>query len=91
MEKNSSLLQDKPISMLWNSNWNVSVRETGIMIQPLLYWLAASPDGLITDENGVPYLNWLKLNALLPNVIYTHKICLKIRIFMWNYRMEYHT
>ena len=52
------------------------------MIQPLLYWLAASPDGLITDENGMPYLNGLKLNALLPNVIYTHKICLKIRIFM---------
>ena len=24
---------------------NVSVRETGIVIQPLLYWLAASPDG----------------------------------------------
>ena len=33
---------------------HVSVTETGIVIQPLLYWLAASPDGLITDK--VPFL-----------------------------------
>ena len=31
---------------------NVSVRETGIVIQQLLYWLAASPDGLIADESA---------------------------------------
>ena len=37
---------------------NVSVRETGIMIQLLLYWLAASPDGLITDESATPIF-WL--------------------------------
>ena len=69
---------------------HVSVRETSIMIQPLLYWLAASPDRLITDESSTPILG-LKLNALFPNVIYTHKICLKIRIFMSNYEMECHT
>ena len=34
---------------------NVSVRETGIVIQPLLYWLVASPNGLITDEVALPY------------------------------------
>ena len=33
---------------------NVSVRETGIVIQSLLYWLADSPDGLITDESSTP-------------------------------------
>ena len=69
---------------------HVSVGETGIVIQPLLYWLAASPDGLITDESSTPILG-LKLNALFPNVIYTPKICLKIRIFMSNYKMECHT
>ena len=35
---------------------DVSVRETGIVIEPLLYWLAASPDGLITDESSTPIL-----------------------------------
>ena len=69
---------------------HVSVGETGVVIQPLLYWLAASPDGLITDESSTPILG-LKLNALFPNVIYTQKICLKIRIFMSNYEMECHT
>ena len=29
---------------------NISVRETGIVIQPNLYWLAASPDGLVFDN-----------------------------------------
>ena len=28
----------------------VSVRETGTVIQPNLYWLAASPDGLVFDN-----------------------------------------
>ena len=36
---------------------NVSVTETGIVIQPLLYWLAASPDGLITDKAPFLYLD----------------------------------
>ena len=42
---------------------NVSVRETGIMIQPLLYWLAASPDGLITDEKGTPLLELIEIKC----------------------------
>ena len=29
----------------------ISVRETGIVIQPNLYWLAASPDGLVFDNS----------------------------------------
>ena len=37
--------------MKFKLKYNVSVRETGVVIQPLLYWLAASPDGLITDES----------------------------------------
>jgi len=30
---------------------NIKVRETGIVIQPKLFWLAASPDGFVIDEN----------------------------------------
>ena len=31
---------------------DVSVWETGIVVQPHLFWLAASPDGLVTDKTG---------------------------------------
>lgn len=30
---------------------DIDVRETGIVIQPNLFWLAASPDGLISDKS----------------------------------------
>ena len=69
---------------------NFLVRETSVVIQPLLYWLAASPDGLQMKVT-LPYLDYLKFNALFPNIIYTQKICLKIRVFMSNYEMECHT
>ena len=29
----------------------IKIRETGIVVQPFLFWLAASPDGLIIDQN----------------------------------------
>ena len=30
---------------------DISIRETGIVMQPLLFWLAASPDGMVYDRN----------------------------------------
>ena len=42
---------------------HVSARETGIVIQPLLYWLAASPDGLITDESSTPILGLIEIKC----------------------------
>ena len=42
---------------------HVSVRETGIVIQPLLYWFAALPDGLITDESSTPILGLLEIKC----------------------------
>ena len=55
---------------------NVSVRETGIVIQPLLYWLAASPDGLITDESTTPIFRLIESKCPFSkrNLIYTRKI-----------------
>ena len=29
---------------------NIFLREAGLVIQPLLFWLGASPDGLIYDK-----------------------------------------
>ena len=36
----------------YNLRHDVSVRETGIVVQPHLFWLAASPDGLVADKTG---------------------------------------
>ena len=36
----------------YNLRHDVSVRETGIVVQPHFFWLAASPDGLVADKTG---------------------------------------
>ena len=30
---------------------DINVRESGLVIQPNLFWLAASPDGLVSDHS----------------------------------------
>ena len=30
----------------------MEIRETGVIIQPIIFWLAASPDGLINDKSS---------------------------------------
>ena len=76
--------------MKFKSKGNVSVRETGIVIQPLLYWLAASSDRLITHESSTLILGLIEIKCTFPNEISTHKIFLKKRIFISNYEMECH-
>ena len=49
--------------MKFKLKYNVSVKETGIVILPLLYWLAASPDGLITDESSTPILGLIEIKC----------------------------
>ena len=38
--------------MKFKLNHDICVRETGIVIQPSLYWLAASPDGMVSDKES---------------------------------------
>ena len=33
-------------------NRNIDIRETGLVLQPKLFWLAASPDGLVSDKSN---------------------------------------
>ena len=48
--------QEKYIEVLRSKlNHNISVRKTGIVIQPNLFWLSASPDGLVFDEEAEYY------------------------------------
>ena len=44
-------------------NRHVFIRETGIVIQPNLYWLAASPDGLVKDSNNNPNIGLLEIKC----------------------------
>ena len=37
--------------MTYSLKRKVKLRETGIVVQPYLFWLAASPYGLISDQN----------------------------------------
>ena len=50
--------------MRYHLNRDVRVRETGLVVQPLLFWLAASPDGLVTDKsNESDYTGLLKIKC----------------------------
>ena len=63
-EKNSSLITRKIyIDAMKFRLKHVSVRQTGIVIQPLLYWLAASPDWLITDKSGTPKFGLIEIKC----------------------------
>lgn len=42
---------------------NIIVRETGIVIQPHLYWLAASPDGLVRDDNDASVFGLIEIKC----------------------------
>ena len=38
--------------MKFHLNRNIDVRETALVLQPNLFWLAASPDGLVSDKQN---------------------------------------
>ena len=38
--------------MKFHLNRNTDIRETGLLLQPKLFWLAASPDGLVSDKSN---------------------------------------
>ena len=38
--------------MKFQINRNIDIRETGLVLQPKLFWLAASPGGLDSDKSN---------------------------------------
>ena len=38
--------------MKFHLNRTIDIRETGLVLQPKLFWLAASPDGLVSDKSN---------------------------------------
>ena len=38
--------------MKFHLNWNTDIRETGPGLQTKQFWLAASPDGLVSDKSN---------------------------------------
>ena len=53
---------------------NIFLRQAVFVIQPLLFWLGATPDGLIYDKNSVITLVYSKLNALPTEEILRQQI-----------------
>ena len=43
----------------------ISLRETGLVIQPSLFWLAASPDGVICDNAHNPQIGLIEIKCPL--------------------------
>ena len=41
----------------------ISLRETGLVIQPSLFWLAASPDGVICDNAHNPRIGLIEIKC----------------------------
>ena len=38
--------------MKFHLNRKIDIRETGLVLQPQLFWLAAIPDGLVSDKSN---------------------------------------
>ena len=70
---------------------NVSVRETGIVIQPLLYSLAASPDGLITDESATPIFGLIEIKYPFSKLNLHPQDLLKDKNFYFELRYGMHS
>jgi len=50
-------------AMKYKIQRNIQVNETGLVIQPHLYWLAASPDGLVRDDNDVSVFGLIEIKC----------------------------
>ena len=42
---------------------NVKIREVGLIIQTKLFWLGASPDGVIFDKQNIPHIGLLEIKC----------------------------
>ena len=42
---------------------DIAVRETGIVLQPYLFWLGASPDGLVQDTSESNYIGLIEIKC----------------------------
>ena len=59
---------------------NVKIREVGIIIQTKLFWLGASPDGVIFDKQNIPHIGLLetkcpytKRNSSIEDIVNDNK------------------
>ena len=50
--------------MQYKMKWNIFLKEAELVIQPLLFWFGASPDGLIYNKENSDHPGLLETNAL---------------------------
>ena len=73
--------------MKFHLNKNIDIRETGLVLQPKLFWLAASPDGLVSDKlnEDVGQIGLIKIKC--PKSKQNNKINDPVHVL--NMRIEY--
>ena len=73
--------------MKFHLNKNIDIRETGLVLQPKLFWLAASPDGLVSDKlnEDVRQIGLIKIKC--PKSKQNNKINDPVHVL--NMRIEY--
>ena len=50
---------------------DISVRETSLLIQPNLFWLASSPDGLVSDHSNSRKVGFIEIECSKLKCNYT--------------------
>ena len=77
--------------MKFHLNRNIDIRETGLVLQPKLFWLAASPDGLVSDKSNENVRQIGLIEIKCPKTKKNSKIndMYMINHSMLNMRMEY--
>lgn len=64
---------------------DINVRETGLVIQPNLYWLASSPDGLVSDNSDPRKLGLVEIKCPKSKQFCTPEQILKDDKFYMHY------
>ena len=64
---------------------DINVRETGLVIQPNLFWLAASPDGLVSDHSDSRKVGLIEIKCLKLKCNYTPQEILQDTKFYVHY------
>ena len=76
--------------MKFHLNWNIDVRETGPVLQPKLFWLAASADGLVSDKSNEDNRQIGLIEIKCPKLLKTRSMTwYMISHSMLNMRIEY--
>ena len=62
---------------------NVKVKEVGLLIQNQLFWLGASPDGVIFDKQNIPHVGLLEIKCPYTKKIQKVSVYSKLLLYIY--------